>query len=215
MRNSARAALAASAMAMAALASGAAQAATLIVDVTGALSYGVRCDAAKNQCGPTNPNNNTVMLFDIGAFSQVTALAYNVSIASVGYSYQQDMMFSLSDSAGGSRLGVRPAYASGMGSGTYSGARNLLAGPTFDLFTGADGLLRIEFSDQYDDIRNGVDGHWRSGTITLTYAPVPPTSAVPEPATWAMMIAGFGLAGGALRTRRSRRTVAYPSPSRG
>ena len=27
-------------------------------------------------------------------------------------------------------------------------------------------------------------------------------SAVPEPATWAMMIAGFGLAGGAIRTRR-------------
>lgn len=30
---------------------------------------------------------------------------------------------------------------------------------------------------------------------------------VPEPATWAMMIGGLGLAGGALRTRR--RTVAY------
>jgi hypothetical protein len=27
-------------------------------------------------------------------------------------------------------------------------------------------------------------------------------SAVPEPATWAMMIVGFGVAGGALRRRR-------------
>lgn len=204
MRNFTRAALAAAAMATASLASGAAQAATLIVDVTGALSYGARCNAAKNECGPTNPNNNTVMLFDIGAFSQVTALAYNVSIASVGNSYQMDMMFSLSDSTGGSRLGVRPGYAAGPGSGTYTGARDLLAGPTFDLFTGADGLLRVEFSDQdYDDVRNGIDGRWRSGTITLTYEPVPPTSAVPEPATWAVMITGLGLAGAALRRRKT------------
>ncbi|MBT9473847.1 MAG: PEPxxWA-CTERM sorting domain-containing protein [Phenylobacterium sp.] len=29
------------------------------------------------------------------------------------------------------------------------------------------------------------------------------SSAVPEPATWAMMIAGFGLAGSALRSRRA------------
>lgn len=35
----------------------------------------------------------------------------------------------------------------------------------------------------------------------------PPTSAVPEPATWAMMIIGFGAAGGMLRSRR-RNSVA-------
>lgn len=32
--------------------------------------------------------------------------------------------------------------------------------------------------------------------------------AIPEPATWAMMIAGFGLAGGALRRRSSRLAIA-------
>lgn len=40
-------------------------------------------------------------------------------------------------------------------------------------------------------------------TITYDYTP---TEAVPEPATWAMMIAGFGMIGAA--TRRSRRTAA-------
>lgn len=48
---------------------------------------------------------------------------------------------------------------------------------------------------------NGIGGAYEltisgPGAISLS-------SAVPEPATWAMMIAGFGLAGSALRRRRS------------
>jgi len=38
--------------------------------------------------------------------------------------------------------------------------------------------------------------------------PYVPTSPVPEPATWAMMIAGFGLAGAAIRRRRVALAVA-------
>lgn len=38
--------------------------------------------------------------------------------------------------------------------------------------------------------------------FNVNLEPVPPTSAVPEPATWAMMIAGFGLIGVTLRRRR-------------
>jgi len=35
------------------------------------------------------------------------------------------------------------------------------------------------------------------------------SGAVPEPASWAMMIGGFGLAGGALRRRRTQTTVKF------
>jgi hypothetical protein len=38
------------------------------------------------------------------------------------------------------------------------------------------------------------------GTVTLYQ-----NSPIPEPATWAMMITGFGLAGAALRSRKSAR----------
>jgi len=36
----------------------------------------------------------------------------------------------------------------------------------------------------------------------------PLIGAVPEPATWALMLVGFGLVGGSLRARRGRTTIA-------
>ena len=41
--------------------------------------------------------------------------------------------------------------------------------------------------------------------------PVSSVGAVPEPATWAMMIVGFGLVGGALRRRRPQLSAALAS----
>ncbi len=46
---------------------------------------------------------------------------------------------------------------------------------------------------------NGSFGGWR--LVIDDGADVPPLGAVPEPATWAMMIAGFGLVGQGLRRR--------------
>ena len=55
-----------------------------------------------------------------------------------------------------------------------------------------------------------VDAQWRrlTGVANLQYRAEFATAAIPEPATWAMMIAGFGLVGGAMR-RRKRITVSY------
>lgn len=39
--------------------------------------------------------------------------------------------------------------------------------------------------------------------MALYFEPGPPQSAIPEPATWAMMIVGFGLTGVVMRRRRS------------
>jgi len=42
-------------------------------------------------------------------------------------------------------------------------------------------------------------------TLTITEA----AAAVPEPATWGLMLAGFGVVGAGLRSRRRSTTVAF------
>lgn len=53
----------------------------------------------------------------------------------------------------------------------------------------------------------GSFGGWRLQLDDGVAAP-PPTSAAPEPATWAVMMLGFGLAGAAMRRRRRAAVLA-------
>lgn len=70
------------------------------------------------------------------------------------------------------------------------------------LFTAdADGLYTLEIG-----VQNGGDGNVSSSTL-LDSVRVRATPPIPEPASWAMMVLGFGAAGTALRTRR--RTVSF------
>lgn len=58
--------------------------------------------------------------------------------------------------------------------------------------------------------RGGVvtfNGNGQYGEGTFTYAPF--SAGVPEPATWGMMILGFGLVGAAMRMRRRKVAVFY------
>jgi len=74
----------------------------------------------------------------------------------------------------------------------------------------ATNALRVTFDDFL------LGGNLVSGDIVLGhsqasisgYEITPPTSPVPEPASWALMIAGFGLVGGAARMRRVRPAMA-------
>ncbi len=57
-------------------------------------------------------------------------------------------------------------------------------------------------ADQYNALNNGAPyaGYPTAGYWTATFAI--PNPGVPEPASWAMMLGGFGLVGGAMRSRR-------------
>jgi hypothetical protein len=71
-------------------------------------------------------------------------------------------------------------------------------------FAGFDGLDPNGAWTLYVDDVFPADGGGLSGGYTLTLTT--DAGAVPEPASWAMMIAGFGLVGGAMRTAAPRRT---------
>lgn len=72
--------------------------------------------------------------------------------------------------------------------------------PIYLGFTG--GQLKVTMNDaDFNEGRNGLDGgYWHGANISAKFELM--GGAVPEPATWAMMITGFGMAGVALRRRR-------------
>lgn len=77
--------------------------------------------------------------------------------------------------------------------------------PVFVGFTGGTGanwseqdIINWSFNDSYNPITTAPTGTIPAGS--------PTSGAVPEPATWAMMIVGFGLVGGTMRRAR-RQTI--------
>jgi hypothetical protein len=76
----------------------------------------------------------------------------------------------------------------------------LTARSTFG-FTTADAFFTLTTKNNPDNQPGG------SGTPVFTLGQVSVPNAVPEPATWAMMIGGFGLAGAAMRRRATATQV--------
>lgn len=73
-----------------------------------------------------------------------------------------------------------------------------------------DGVQQIDLDGAFTD---GRFGFYNYSQASVTYAGIsddvlpPPTGGIPEPATWAMMILGFGAAGSLLRRRRGVGTL--------
>jgi PEP-CTERM motif len=88
----------------------------------------------------------------------------------------------------------------GTGEGSSGFASPIAAGPAFPLGG---------FSDPFSIVTNGLGTVNVGGEIeALEFAPQSPPTAVPEPSTWAMMLAGFaGL--GFMSWRGSRKTAAH------
>ena len=81
---------------------------------------------------------------------------------------------------------------------------------TFDAMgysSGGQPLFNV--ADQYNALNNGAPyaGYPTAGYWTAHILIIDPI--VPEPATWAMMVGGFGMVGGAMRAGRRRLTVSF------
>jgi len=91
----------------------------------------------------------------------------------------------------------------GLGVVSYGYQSSTLPG-TFATSPGSPGVgSTIVFDPAYQSPDTGNGLNFRAYSINAT------TGAVPEPATWGMMIAGFGMMGAAMRTRRRSTKVSF------
>ena len=166
-------------------------AADLTVDVSGIPSFGELGD-------PGNISFSTL----IGANAHVTGVSYDVTIQAFDPSYLSEITLYFGNTAQDTGVFLSPGFEYlEPGTGSFSDSANLVD-LGLDFNVDDDGLLYTEFFEAFDDSSVSPDGSWLSGTVTFTYEDGA-TAPVPEPASWAMMIAGFGLVGGALRSRRT------------
>ena len=174
----------------------------------------------------TLPEPNTVLFFDfaVGAVSAVTLRTYSYAggtnaagtvIARGGF----DPILSLYDVATGQRVGQNDDGGCGQV------AVDSASGNCWDTYlqpTLAAGTYRVAvtaFSNFGPDTLSGQfenDGNFEGRTADFAFdvlnvgvASGPGAGAVPETATWGMMIAGFGLTGAALRTPRRTSRVSF------
>lgn len=169
-----------------ALASLTATANPVAVDVSGAQSINLQGEAG-----------NVVWLIDVGANALLTSLDWALELNAFSPSALAEMQVSFGDSSGGNLLTFTPGGADFFsGSGSYSGSIDLSA---YGVGVGADGKLRIEFSEAFKDFASGVaEGEWVSGNLTFGVS----VGTLPEPASLALVLLGAGLVAGARRVRR-------------
>lgn len=131
------------------------------------------------------------------SFSTVSApnLGYTES-TSFQNSFLAPILIGTASFGAGSLAGLLNFSSSG-------GAPATIGQDGFGIFLGADQLSGAAVSTfylGYDDQINRQDDDHDDMIIRAVVSSV--RTAVPEPATWAMLLAGFGLVGGALRRRK-------------
>jgi len=134
---------------------------------------------------------NERLAIHLGAFAHITAIEWDVTIATVGNSWLSEAGFAFLDSP--TTLSLFPGVGNDFsGTGTFSSA-GVFTLPSNDYFdVGADGLLEIEFFESFDDAPNAIDAAFLPGSVIRVLVPAPPSVA-----------ALLALAGDAARRRRA------------
>ena len=127
--------------------------------------------------------------------AKVVGIGWDVTLFADSPSWLSEMVVSFGPTSG-ALLYLTPAVGDNFpGTQSYSsgGVVDLVGlGLSFDV--GADGKLRMEFFEDFDDFANDWDGIWQSGALTI--------AVVPEPATYGMMALGLLAMGAVARRRR-------------
>lgn len=144
-----------------------------------------------------NPANTVVNLL-LAPNAEIVGVSWDVNVTAHDPSWLSELVLDFSDSALTAGVSFSPGFADDApGTASYSGSANL-TDLALNFNVGADGILRLEFWEGFDDAAVDPDGIWNSGTITFEVI------AVPEPEINAMLLAGLGVLGMVARRRRQR-----------
>ncbi|MBD8725342.1 PEP-CTERM sorting domain-containing protein [Oxalobacteraceae sp. CFBP 13708] len=169
-------------------------AAPLVVNVAGIQSQGEIGDSG-----------NTVLTYNVGANSVITSVAYSFNLTAFSPSWLTEIGLAFTDSDSLDGVAFNPGLGNNSpGTASYAGFGDLVD-LGLDFAVGADGILRLEFYEDFDDFA-GVDGVWNFGTITFGIEPV--NVEVPEPASGLLLGAGLAMMGYANRRRQAARKAA-------
>ena len=167
--------------------------AALALAASNAQAYQITLDVAGIESREgLGDSSNEIRFLDLFAGARVTGLSWNVSLFTIGSSWLSELSVELNDGAGVFAQ-LSPGFGDDIsGADSYAGSADLVA-LGIDFTVGSTGRLFLEFYESFNDFA-GVDGGWRSGSLTVTY--------VPEPTSFAL--AGIALLGLGAASRRGR-----------
>lgn len=160
---------------------------TVDLNVNGAQSAGLFGDAG-----------NTTLYLDVGANSTVTSVSFDVILTAFSPSLLSELGVVFGDAKFNSATTITELILlNEPGTRPYTDFLELSGDTSFQV--GADGLLRVEFFETFDDFLS-VDGEW-AGTITfgVETVDVEQPGEVPEPSTTLLIGAGLAMLGYARR----------------
>jgi hypothetical protein len=132
------------------------------------------------------------------AGASVIGIGWNVNVTAFDPSWLSELVVGFGSSSA-NEVNLSVGIGDDLpGTATYSSAGIVdLVELGFNFNAGADGIVRLEFFEGFNDPEVNPDGIWNSGTLTIQVA------AIPEPSTYAMMALGL-LAVGGLARRKAR-----------
>ena len=161
--------------------------------------------AGVQSTGEIGDAGNDVYQINVGANATITSVSYNFNVTAFTPSWLSEIGFAFTNSANTDGVILNPSDdLDEPGTETFVDLVDLVAeGLSFSV--DADGILRLEFFEDFNDESISPDGVWNFGTITFNTADVdvPPGGEVPEPATGLLIGAGLALMGYTTRRRRN------------